>query len=394
MKRREFLGAAIAGTASVTLHPAVTRAQVGMRAKITDIKLARVKVVRELGVLDNTNFIPGMRPTYRVGGGTIVQVVTDQGLVGFGPGVEPPVLEQIRGSLVGKDPFEIDRHATALRRFGRNGAAAETALWDLIGKLTNQPLYRLWGGAKDSVVGYCSFMTTSTPEERAERSARMQALGWKGVKLRSSLLTMKEDVRVVELIRKTCGDDFLILTDGNKAYGNLATWDIKRATETALAFQALNVYWLEEPLPQYHLEQLAELNAKLEMPLAGGEAAANENEFYNMIKARAYDILNCEVAAQGVSVLRRVQNVGQAFGVSVVPHNGDGRFQTICQMHLVGSWANSPLAEVINEPPIAGIDDQFSVFDEPPVLREDGTFMLPQRPGLGVEIKRDLLTDA
>jgi hypothetical protein len=113
MKRREFLGAAIAGTASVTLHPAVTRAQVGMRAKITDIKLARVKVVRELGVLDNTNFIPGMRPTYRVGGGTIVQVVTDQGLVGFGPGVEPPVLEQGKSGRQGPVRDRPPRHRSA-----------------------------------------------------------------------------------------------------------------------------------------------------------------------------------------------------------------------------------------------------------------------------------------
>lgn len=394
MERREFLGAALTASAATMLHPGVARAQAGMRARISDIKVAQVRVVRELGQLDNTNFIANMRPTYRIGGGTVLQLMTNQGVIGTGPGVNAEMLAQAKALLVGKDPFDIEQHARSLRPLGRAGASIETALWDTIGKLANAPLYKLWGGAKDSVTGYCSYMTTSTPEERAERSLRMKSLGWKAVKLRSSLPTMQEDIRVVELIRKACGEDFMILSDGNKAYGNLVPWDLRRATETALAFQALKVYWLEEPLPQYNLAELAALCARLDMPLAGGENAASEGEFYNMIKTQAYDILNCEVASQGVSVLRRVQNVGQAFGIRVVPHNGDGRFQTICQMHLVGSWANAPLAEIINEPPIGGIDDQFSVFDHPPTLNKDGTFTLPQRPGLGVEIKPDLLMPA
>ena len=182
------------------------------------------------------------------------------------------------------------------------------------------------------------------------------------------------------------------LADGNKAYGNnLVPWDVQRATRTARAFQDLGVYWLEEPLPQYDIRGLVELNGKLEMPLTGAENAPTENEFYNLIRAGAYDILNCEVALHGVSVLRRVQNFGLPFNVSVVPHNGDGRLQTICQMHLVGSWDNAPLAEIINEPPIAGIDDRFSVFQDPPTLNQAGTFTLPQGSGLGVEINPELL---
>ena len=391
MKRRDFIGATLAGAAALIGNAAVTRAQIGMRARIKDLRVVQLRVEREIGVLDNTNFIPGMRVKYAVGGGSILQVVTDQGLIGIGPGVDNSTLERARTLLQGKNPFDIEQHAGGLRALGRHGASIETALWDAIGKLTGVPLYKLWGGAKDVVLTYCSLMTTSNPEERAERALRMKSLGWKGIKVRSSLPTQKEDVRVVELIRKACGDDFMILCDGNKAYGNLVPWDIRRATETARAFQSLGVYWLEEPLPQYSLRELAELNNKLEMPLAGGEGTVTENELYNLIQARAYDVLNCEVATHGVAAVRRVQDVGLPFGVTVVPHNGDGRLQTICQMHLVGSWANSPLAEIIHEPPLAGIDDQFSVFDAPPKLNKDGTFTLPQRPGLGVEIRPELL---
>ena len=82
----------------------------------------------------------------------------------------------------------------------------------------------------------------------------------------------------MELVREAVGDDFHILCDGNKAPGDAdangedpTLWNFKRAYDTAMEYQRLNVYWFEEPLPRYDYKQLAELNRLLAMPMAGGE---------------------------------------------------------------------------------------------------------------------------
>lgn len=390
MLRREFM---LAG-AALALSPVIASAQRGMRARITDVRPARIRLVRELGTLDNTNFIPNMRPSYRVGGNGITQIVSDQGVIGIGPGISADAIAQFREILVGRDPLDVRQIIPVMgRRGGREAASVEIALWDLVGKLTGQPLYKLWGGAKDRNTPYSSFMTTGTPEERGRLAARVKAQGFKACKLRTSFPTMAEDIRVVEAVRRACGPDFMILTDANKAYGNLHMWDMRRANDTARAYQELGVFWLEEPLPQFHLDQLAELNSRFDLPIAGAEGTDNEFEFREQIRRRAYDYLNCEIARIGPSMALRIQTIAEPQGIAVVPHQGDGFLATICQHHLVGAWPNAPVAELIHEPPIADFVPRWSVFTNPPTLDPDGTMLLPQEPGLGVTINPELLIE-
>jgi hypothetical protein len=88
--------------------------------------------------------------------------------------------------------------------------------------------------------------------------------GWRAIKYRAHFQTKKDDIRLVEATRKLVGDDFEIMCDANQATNSFLSpsvqWDFRRAVETARAYQQLGVYWLEEPLPRYDYEQLAELN--------------------------------------------------------------------------------------------------------------------------------------
>jgi L-alanine-DL-glutamate epimerase-like enolase superfamily enzyme len=162
VRRRDLITAGLA----LAFSPAFARAQVGARAKVIDVRIRQIRLVRELGQLDNTDFMAGMRPRYRVGGQSITEVLTDQGVTGIGPGIDPASLEAVKSALVGQDPFRIDSYLPRLySRGGRGAPNVEIAIWDLMGKLANQPLYALWGGAKDRVNVYASFMTTGSPEE-------------------------------------------------------------------------------------------------------------------------------------------------------------------------------------------------------------------------------------
>ena len=219
MRRRDFLKTLPAAAGLAVALPNAARAA---KLKITDVRLINIRLIKDMGIVPrrvgagNAGGLP-----IKIGGFSVTEVHTDQGLVGIGPGIDPSFIRNAKNILVGKDPFDINQHAAALYAPNRNwGAPVEIALWDLLGKATDQPLYKLWGGLRDRVLPYAAMWGIGTPEDRAEIAARLKADGWRAIKLRSGFTTLKDDVRLVELVRKAVGDDFYILTDGNKAPGN------------------------------------------------------------------------------------------------------------------------------------------------------------------------------
>jgi len=321
--RRELLQGLALGATGLSI-PAFAQQP---RTRIREIRLKRVRVVRELGTFVSALRVPPSREVVRVGGWTIVEIVTDSGHVGIGPGIDPSVLGTAQSILASEDPFDIEDHARVLAVQGRWGVNVEIALWDLVGKIANQPLAKLWGGGMTRVMPYGALYGLGDgPEERARTAAQVKADGFGAVKVRGSYPTMAEDIRLVELTRKAVGDEFPILVDANKAgpytAAQLATlWDYQRAYETAHAYEDLGVYWLEEPLDRYDFEGLAELNRSLNgMRLAGGEANSSLSDFRRYLEVGAYDVLNCDCAVIGPRMYRQAQDLAFAFGRRVVPH--------------------------------------------------------------------------
>lgn len=373
------------------------------RMKITGVRLVRLRTIEEMGTLEPA-WNPGGEMSFRVGGGAYVEVRTDEGLVGIGPAVDPGLLPAIEKVLVGEDPFDTERHAGALRYYAagpayRGAAGVDIALWDLIGKACGQPLYKLWGGAKEKVSAYASMVRLSTAEERAELASRLVEKGWKAIKLRLHHETMAEDLEVVEKVRAAVGERMVIMVDGNQAQsaGNWqpgVRWDFQRAVETARQLQELGCYWLEEPLPRYAFDQLAELNARVEMPIAGGENNCGVHEFVQMLARGVYDVLQPEsMVNEGVTALRKIGTLAEAFGKRVAPHHGGGNLGVIAHLHLVCSWTHAPYLELLHDPPIGDYRHGFSIMENPPLVDAEGCMAPPQGPGLGVEIRRDLVVE-
>jgi len=371
--------------------------------KITGVRLVRLRTIEEMGTLEPA-WNPGGEMSFRVGGGAYVDVRTDEGLVGIGPAVDPGLLPAIEKVLVGEDPFDTERHAGALRYYAagpayRGAAGVDIALWDLIGKACGQPLYKLWGGAKEKVSAYASMVRLSTAEERAELASRLVEKGWKAIKLRLHHETMAEDLEVVEKVRAAVGERMVIMVDGNQAQsaGNWqpgVRWDFQRAVETARQLQELGCYWLEEPLPRYAFDQLAELNARVEMPIAGGENNCGVHEFVQMLARGVYDVLQPEsMVNEGVTALRKIGTLAEAFGKRVAPHHGGGNLGVIAHLHLVCSWTHAPYLELLHDPPIGDYRHGFSIMENPPLVDAEGCMAPPQGPGLGVEIRRDLVVE-
>ena len=126
----------------------------------------------------------------------------------------------------------------------------------------------------------------------------------------------------------------------------------KRALDTAKEFERLNVFSLEEPLPKYDFERLAELNRLTPINLAGGEAQApGIHEFRWLLEKGCFDIIQPEIDTQGPAVLQKVAVIAESMEKMICPHLGDGRLSTVCDMHLVATWPNAPMLEVGNEGP-------------------------------------------
>lgn len=373
----------------------------GARMKITDIRLLNLKVVEDVGGLEPA-WNPGGEMRMQRGGGSVVEVHTDQGITGIGPGVAPDLLPALKRHLIGEDPFDTERHLKVLRYYAqgaayRGCAGVDIALWDVIGKACEQPLYKLWGGGRDRVPAYASMVLLSTPEERAALAAQLKAEGWQAIKLRIHHETMAEDIHTVAAVRKAVGDEMAILVDANQAQssGNWqpgVLWDYRRALETARALQELGCQWLEEPLPRYAFGDIARLNASVDLAIAGGENNRGVHEFAQMLRENVYDVLQPEgMVMGGVTELRKIGAMAEVFGKRVAPHHGGRQLGTVAHLHLVASWAHAPYLELLHDPPVGDYRHGFSALVNPPVVDADGCVALPQGPGLGVEIDRNLV---
>ena len=239
------------------------------RLKITDVKSVQLRLVKNVGEMEAA-WNPGTSWPRTIGGGSFVEVHTDQGLVGIGPGVPPGLIPSVRERLLGEDPFDVERDGKVLRYYAagppsRGTAGIDIALWDLIGKATGQPLYKLWGGGREKVIPYASMILLSTPEERAEMAVKLMEEGWKAIKIRAHFQTIAEDIRLVEAVREAVGDSMEIMVDGNQAQSS-GTWQAgvqwlcRRSVDTARELQDLHSSWLRERRPPFPLNALAELN--------------------------------------------------------------------------------------------------------------------------------------
>src|SRR5687768_2003845 len=199
----------------------------------------------------------------------VVKVHTDAGLVGLGEVdssssvaraiIDAPVSHKISRGLaecvVGQDPFEIDRLVHRMYEgtifFGRNGAViqamsgVEIALWDLVGKATKQPVYKLLGGGfRKSFRAYASILFGDTPEETERIGRSLAGQGYRAVKFGWGPMGQSEasDIAHVRAARKGLGDQLELMVDAGLC------WDTATAIRRAKQFEPYNLTWLEEPL--------------------------------------------------------------------------------------------------------------------------------------------------
>src|SRR5437764_4906119 len=158
----------------------------------------------------------------------------------------------------GYDPFDIEGHVRILGSLQLNCGRMwplEVALWDLVGKITGQPLWKLLGGRSQRVRVYASTGERLPAAQRAETVARLRGAGYPALKLRFHAANPRDDIAMAQAVRAAIGPDMHILVDANQGWrmpwDASPSWDYETAVWVADALAELSAYWLEEPLDRH-----------------------------------------------------------------------------------------------------------------------------------------------
>jgi L-alanine-DL-glutamate epimerase-like enolase superfamily enzyme len=330
---------------------------------------------------------------------TVVCVATDTGLVGYGSGDLMLGFAGHEPLFLGWDPLQIERHHRVLSHldfhYGRCWPL-DLALWDLIGKITGQPCWKLLGGLSHRVRAYASSGTLRDARSMAVVAEQYLALGFPAMKLRFHRGDWREDIRALEAVRSRVGAKLELMVDCNQGWrlpwDTEAPWTLKDALAVAKELERLGVYWMEEPLHRSDRAGMRELRQASAVRVAAGEMTRQLHEFRDLIADRSVDVLQPDVAlVGGITGLRRVAVMAQEHGIAFTPHTWTNGMGVTANAHLAAGLADSPYLEFPFDPPEWGLERRDFMLREPLRVDAEGWINLGDAPGMGYEIDPTVL---
>ncbi|MEK7397565.1 MAG: mandelate racemase/muconate lactonizing enzyme family protein, partial [Candidatus Poribacteria bacterium] len=345
---------------------------------------------------------------------TYVRVYTDKGLTGTGECIHgrsasSAIINDMKGMLINQDPMNIDKLFEWVRRaYIFDGALAgnvisaltgiEIALWDLVGKATNLPVYQLLGGKfRDKIRLYSDCGGgMDNPESCGRRAKEVVSMGFNAIKfdIDDAGSPHKVDawnwsitpgeaqsmIDKVSAVRESVGPNVDIAVDMHGRY------DTSAAIRVAKALEPFNLMWLEEPVPPENIDAMREVKRSTSTPICAGENLFMRHGFRELIEKQAVDVIMPDIPkCCGLSEGRKIANMAELYYIAMAPHNVCGPLGTIASCHVCASIPNFLVLEWHwlgrkhwNE----------LVITEKPII-ENGYITLSDKPGLGVEINPD-----
>ena len=338
--------------------------------------------------------------TFTFHGWLLVEIFTDEGHVGLGnAALAPQATKQVidlylKPLLIGQDPWDIERLWQHMYRktmaFGRKGigmvaiSAVDIALWDLLGKSANQPVYRLLGGrTKTRIPVYASRLYSVELNELATEAKRYKDEGYQAMKLRfgwgptDGARGMQKNVALVRTVRESVGDEIDVMAD---AYMG---WTLDYAKRMLPLLDPFHLRWLEEPVIPDDIQGYTELKKSMRIPIAGGEHEFTLYGFRELLEARAVDYIQFDTnRVGGLTQARKIAALAESYSVPVIPHAGQ-----IHNYHVVMASFNSPMAEYFPVVDVEVGNELFwYIFDGEPRAKNGSIDLDENTPGLGLKI--------
>jgi L-alanine-DL-glutamate epimerase-like enolase superfamily enzyme len=325
---------------------------------------------------------------------TIVRVATDTGLVGYSSG---DLMVGFRGHedlFIGQDPLAVERHYRVLSNidfhYGRCWPL-DLALWDLAGKITGLPCWKLLGGLSNRVRAYASSGTLRDPGAMAEAAERYVSRGFPALKLRFRRGDWREDVKALEAVRARVGRRLELMVDCNQGWrqpwDTETAWSLKDAVAVARELERLDVYWMEEPLHRGDYAGMRALRDTVDVRIAAGEMTRQAHELRELIVRGCVDVLQPDAAlVGGITGLRRTAIMAQEHNIVFTPHTWTNGIGVMANTHLVAGLGNAPFIEFPYDPPEWDLDRRDYMMMEPFVADAAGWLNLSDAPGMGYAV--------
>ena len=332
----------------------------------------------------------------------LVKISTDEGIEGIGEGFSLASLkstaviveEILTPLLLGEDPQLIEHLWEKMYRqtfrFGRRGivmaaiSAVDIALWDILGKKANLPVYRLLGGAGDTLIPYASagyYAEGKTAGDLAEEARGYQQAGFRVMKMKVGAATLKEDMERICTVRERTGDDFMLAVDANNA------WDFNTALKMARFCEKMDIFFLEEPLTPDFPEESVRLANATDVPIAGYETQLTSYGMRDFIVRGGVDIVQGDaIWCGGISEFVKLGHLAGVWNKQVIPHFSAGAVSFAANMQVGLALRNASYMEyTLDDNPLR---DDLSLY---PIRMEQGVVRVPEIPGIGVELNPEVV---
>lgn len=331
-----------------------------------------------------------------------VRVHTDHGLVGIGEaspmqgGLASLVIVEhhLAPTLIGQDPLDhavlLDRAMHTLVKLGPEGAltgalaALDIACWDLKGKATGLPIFKLIGGAWRTALPFYASIggngDRSLDDVLRVVEARLQdrpaAIKIRFDNDRTRLdADIPGDIAKARAVRKLVGDALPLAFDANNGYTSGGAIRVGRALEE------LGYWWFEEPVQHYHVKAMGELARALDITVSAGEQTYTLPALADLIEAGVRMVQPDIVKMGGITGLLRCAALAHAHGVELVPHQTQPTIGHTANLHVLAAQLHATKPAEWNDPS----SRTHAVFENPP-RPVDGLFHLPDGPGLGLVV--------
>ena len=365
--------------------------------KITSIKshVLRYELEQELGYSQRY---------YKHRTAHLVEVETDEGITGwgecFGPGnialankfiIEKVIQPLIKGENPTNKEYIWHKVYNSLRDSGQKGmpiqalSGIDIALWDILSKKANLPLYQLLGGKCNNqipVYGYGMMLQKKPVEQLIElfqkEAKEIKEKNFKAMKMKIGI-GPKDDLKLVKAVREAVGDDYKLMVDANHAY------NLSDALYVGKGLDEMNIYWFEDVLTPDDLVELSQIRTAIKpILLAGGEHEFTHHGFGLIANQGSYDLWQPDITwCGGITAGIQIIDLASKYEIPVVPHRGG----EICGLHLIVATNCEDLGEVL---PGSRGQPQDVIWKDDREF-EDGFLTLPTTPGFGIKLNEKLL---
>ena len=313
----------------------------------------------------------------------LIRIETDSGIVGWGETPEDWINQsfegtpedRLRGAAIGRDVFDIEAWYAQNTLGSYLASGVEMAMWDVIGKATRQPLYRLLGGAIRKRIELAACMGIRPYEEAKVIARGYVEQGFTTLKTKAGRHA-EEDLEMVRGIRDGVGDRLKLRIDPNMGYASDVAFALARDLEK------YHLEYLEQPMPFSCIGESARLRNITKTPLALNESVTTPEITLQILQLRAADVLLPDTyQCGGILGVKKVAALCEAAGVPCVFHCAhDLGLKTAAMLHVVASTPNFTLA---NDCTYYGLEDDILT---PLHKIERGTMAVPEGHGLGVHV--------